>query len=130
MSRGPGRLGRAIMSEIERAGGLASADRLRERFPREADDKSYFRAIRSLKRIGAVEVVNEPGSVLGDRVQVLNFGYSDGDKELIRQTEELRGWAAWLARERGLSVPEPTPTAPRAEPERINQDQGRGPVDA
>ncbi len=133
MSRGPGRLGRAIIAEIERAGGLASAERLRERFPREAADKSFFRAVRSLERTGVVEVVDDPGSVLGNRVLVLNFGFSDGDKELIRQTEELRRWVAWLARERGLPASNAATTDPRAEPgrvpERINQEQGRGPVD-
>jgi hypothetical protein len=133
VSRGPGRLGRSIMAEIARAGGLASVDCLRERFPREVADKSFFRAVRSLARMGALEVVDEPGSVPGDRVLVLNFGFSDGDKELIRQTEELRRWAAWLARERGLPVPKTAPTDPRAEPgwvpERTNQEQGQGSVD-
>lgn len=129
MSRGPGRLGRQIMVEIEHAGGLASTDRLREKFPREVADKSFFRAVRSLERVGAVEVVDEPGYAVTDRVLVLNFGFSDGDKELVRQTEELRRWMAWLARERGLPVPKPTSTDPRAKPERINQEQGRGTVD-
>jgi hypothetical protein len=121
------------MAEIERAGGLASTDRLRERFPREAADKSFHRAVRSLERVGAVEVVDEPGSVLGDRVLVLNFGFSDSDRELIRQTEELHRLAAWLARERGLPVPKPAPTDPRAESgrvtEQINQEQGWGSMD-
>lgn len=123
MSRGPGRLGRAIMAEIERAGGLASVDRLRERFPREVADKSFHRAVRSLERMGAVEVVDETGSILGNRVLVLNFGFSDGDKELVMQTAELRRWADWLARERGLPVPEaaPTDTEPSRVPDRINQ---------
>lgn len=116
------------MTEIERVGGLASIGRLREKFPREVADKSFFRAVRSLERVGAVEVVDEPGSALRDRVLVLNFGFSDSDKELVRRTKELHRWVAWLAQERGLPVPKPTPTDPRAEPERINQDQG--PVDA
>jgi len=112
MSRGLGALQRRIMAELERAGGLASTDRLRERFPREAADKSLYRAIRSLERLGAVEAVDRP--VLEtprrtpgrDRVLVLNFGHSDGDKELIRQTEDLCNWVTWLARERGVPVPE------------------------
>ena len=106
MSCGYGSLQRAIMREIERAGGVASADRLREKFPRDAADKSLYRAVRSLERMGAVEVVDQPGHVLGNRVLVLNFGHSDGDKELIRQTEELLDWVRWLARERGVPVPE------------------------
>jgi hypothetical protein len=57
--------------------------------------------------------------VLGDRLVVLIFGHSDGDRELIRQTAELQGWVAWLARERGLPVPKTDTKDPRAEPGRI-----------
>ncbi len=129
MSRGYGTFQRAVMTEVERAGGRASTEQLREAFPRQALDKSLHRTIRSLERAGAVEVVARPGHVLGDRLVVLIFGHSDGDRELIRQTAELQGWVAWLARERGLPVPKPTSTDPRAKPERINQEQGRGTVD-
>ena len=124
MSRGYGKFQRAVMTEVERAGGRASTEQLRERFPRQARDKSLHRTIRSLERVGAVEVVARPGHVLGDRLVVLTFGHSDGDRELIRQTAELQGWVAWLARERGLPVPKTATKDPRAEPGRIADRSG------
>lgn len=109
MSRGAGSLQERVMSALESAGGAAGTASLREHFPREARNKSLFRAIRSLQRMGAVEVFEEgpcgPRAKPG-RTVVLNFGFSRSDRELVRQTEELCRWVAWLARERGVPVPE------------------------
>jgi hypothetical protein len=125
VSRGPGRLGQGIMAEVERPGGIASTDRLREKFPRQTADKSLFRAIRSLERSGAVEIVAEPGSVVGSRVLVLNFGHSEGDNELIRQTKLVLRMVRTIARVRSVPVPalETVPQGPHFEPGR-ERDRG------
>jgi len=109
------------MAEIERAGGLASTDRLRESFPRQVQDKSFYRAVRSLERVGAVEIVDKPGSVGGGRTLVLNFGHSDGDKELIRQTKLVLRMVRTIARAHSVSVR--VPQNPHVEPER-ERDRG------
>jgi hypothetical protein len=127
------------MAEVERAGGLASTDRLRESFPRQVRDKSFYRAVRSLERVGAVEVVDGPGFVVGGRALVLNFGHSDGDKEVIRQTKLLLRMVRTIARAHSLPVPVPETVLQdlyAEEPERecdrgaSHDAQGGGPVGA
>lgn len=104
MSRGYGRLQRWVMAEIEARGGIASTERLREKFPRQARDKSLYRAIRGLRRAGAVTAY--PDALLGGTRLVLTFGYSDGDREAIRQLGEILRMQRAIARARGFPLPE------------------------
>jgi hypothetical protein len=94
------------MAEIEGAGGLASTARLRENFPRQATDKSLYRAVRGLRRAGAVTAFEDSGSVLGDTLLALNFGHSVGDRELIRQSKQILDMLHAVAGAYGAPVPE------------------------
>jgi hypothetical protein len=55
MSRGPGTLGRRILAELEAApGGRLQWRLLKQRFPRQVEDKGFYASIRSLKRLGRI----------------------------------------------------------------------------
>jgi hypothetical protein len=55
MSRGPGTLGRRILAELEAApGGRLQWRFLKQRFPRQVEDKGFYASIRSLKRLGRI----------------------------------------------------------------------------
>lgn len=117
MSRGYGIFQRAVMAEIEARGGITSTKRLRSRFPCQARDKSLYRAIRGLRRAGAVTTY--PDALLGGARLVLNFGHSDGDRDLIRQLDEILRTQRAVARARGFPLPED----PR---EGLREELGRG----
>jgi len=104
MSRGYGRLQRWVMAEIEARGGIASTEHLRESFPRQAADKSLLRALRGLRRAGAVTAY--PDTLLGGTRLVLTFGHSDGDREAIRQLGDILRMQRAIARARGFPLPE------------------------
>ena len=65
MSRGPGRLQRRIIHELaQEPTGRLPWRWLRERYPYEVRDKSFYRAVRSLRRMGRIidyEVHRPPG---------------------------------------------------------------------
>src|SRR3712207_3295258 len=55
MSRGPGRLQAKILDDLSREpGGRLPWRRLRERYPKEVGQKSFYRAIRALRRAGRI----------------------------------------------------------------------------
>jgi hypothetical protein len=55
VSRGPGALGRRILAELEAApGGRLQWRLLKQRFPRQVEDKGFYASIRSLKRLGRI----------------------------------------------------------------------------
>jgi hypothetical protein len=89
---------------IEEAGGLVSTARLRRKFPRQAADKSLYRAIRGLRRAGAVTA--HPDTLLGGTRLVLNFGHSVGDRELVRQSKLILRMLQTIAGAHGAPVPE------------------------
>ena len=56
MSRGPGVLQRRILDELaQETSGNLPWRWLRQRFPHEVRDKSFYRAIRSLRRMGRID---------------------------------------------------------------------------
>jgi len=62
MSRGPGVLGQSIIRELsETPGSVLPHEELKQRFPRQVADKSFYRALRSLKRIGLIFEDDLPG---------------------------------------------------------------------
>ncbi len=124
MSRGPGRLQAKILDELSREpSGHLPWRWLRQRYPNEVRQKSFYRAIRSLRRMGRIidyEVAIGPG--LGSRCRYialvpvyevggrLHFAY-EADRELAALTEEAQRQRRLLAAARGIR-PEPLRTEP------------------
>jgi DNA-binding Lrp family transcriptional regulator len=100
VSRGPGRLQRKILHELsQEPTGYLPWRWLRERYPYEVRDKTFYRAVRSLRRTGCIldyEVDLSPG--LGGRARYiaivpiyeaggrLHFAY-EADRELAALAE-------------------------------------------
>ena len=105
MSRGPGALQRRILEVLVREpAGYLPWRRLKERFPLQVRDHSFFRAVRSLRRMGRIHdytVDRGPGPGLSGRaryiaiVPVYEVGGRlcfalEADRELAALAEEAR----------------------------------------
>ena len=115
MSRGPGRIQRAILHELAlEPGGRLPWRWLRQRFPHEVKQKSFYRAITSLVRMERIldyEVDYGPG--LGGRVRYislvpiydvggrLHFAY-EADREVAALADEAQRQLRTLAAARGI----------------------------
>src|SRR5215218_4113866 len=83
MSRGPGALGRRIIRELDEAADhIMEWEELKNRFPLQVADKSFYRTIHSLERMGLISVIDEHrGS--GPRRHVGLVAFAGGtDREL------------------------------------------------
>ncbi len=115
MSRGPGRLQAKILDELSREpGGHLPWRWLKQRYPNEVRQKSFYRAIRALRRMGRIidyEVAIGPG--LGSRCRYialapiyeaggrLHFAY-EADRELVTLAEATQRQLRTLAAARGI----------------------------
>ena len=127
MSRGPGRLQRKILHELsQEPTGRLPWRWLRERNPYEVRDKSFYRAVRSLRREGHIidyEVDLSPA--LGGHARYiaivpvyevggrLHFAY-EADRELVALAETAQRQLRTLASARGI----------RLEPSRVQRSEG------
>jgi hypothetical protein len=99
MSREPGTIQRAILNLLyEARGGYISWDDLKRPFPFEVFDKSFYRAVRALKKKGEIEDLE----IGGNRYIALPPGRSKEDRELLAMSRQLMNNLAALARSRGL----------------------------
>jgi hypothetical protein len=119
MSRGPGRLQLSILHELsQEPGGRLPWRWLRERFPYEVRDKSFFRAIRSLRRMGRIDdyiVDHGPGPGLCGRARYIAivpiyeiggrvcFAFEE-DRELTALAEAAQRQLEILAAARGIRL--------------------------
>jgi hypothetical protein len=117
VSRGPGELQRRIIHELALEPGARLPWReLRSRFPRQVEDKSFFRAVRSLRKRGLVF-----DHYAGERRYVALTVL--GDSELRDLCDAAHAQLAAVARARGVAVPtlvEPAP--PERKPRASRQD--------
>ena len=106
MSRGPGTLQRRIVDELARTPASSLPwTALRRRFPRQVSDRSLYRAMRGLVRMGLV-FEHHIGSRRYVCLTVL------GDTELLALCEVAHAQLAAVARARGVPVPVLTQPAP------------------
>src|SRR5215212_9780831 len=108
MSRGPGALGQRILRELSEAPGhVLPWEELKERFPLQVANKSYYRALRGLQRMGHIHVVDEPHSSGATR-HVFLVGFADeADRELLALARAAYRQLAVVARARGVPIPRP-----------------------
>ena len=119
MSRGPGALQRRILEVLaEEPIGYLPWRWLKDRFPLQVRDKSFYRAIRSLRRMGRIDdytVDRGPGPGLCGRaryiaiVPVYEVGgrlrfAREADRELAALVEEARRRLKTLAAARGIRL--------------------------
>jgi hypothetical protein len=117
MSRGPGRLQLSILRELaQEPTGYLPWRSLRERFPHEVRDKSFYRAIRSLRRMGRIDdyiVDRGPGPGLCGRaryiaiLRVYEVGGRlrftlEADRELVALADAAQRQVKTLATARGI----------------------------
>jgi hypothetical protein len=119
VSRGPGRLQLSILHVLsQEPGGRLPWRWLRERYPLAVRDKSFYRAIRSLRRMGRIHdyTVNRgPGPGLCGRARYiaivpvyeiggrLHFAYEE-DRELVALAEAAQRQLKTLAAARGIRL--------------------------
>ena len=129
MSRGPGRIQRAILHELAlEPGGRLPWRWLRQRFPHEVKQKSFYRAIRSLRRMGRIlDYEVDYGYGLGGRCRYialvpiyevrgrLYFAY-EADRALAALADEAKHQLRSVAAAREI----------RLEPSRIQPSKGTG----
>ncbi len=85
VSRGPGALQRQILEVLSQEPALRMEwDRLRRRFPDEVRQKTFYRALRGLVRMGRVELIVEPGGYRYLRRSPPTLG------DLVKDDEELK----------------------------------------
>jgi hypothetical protein len=117
MSRGPGSLQKQILAELsQEPGGRLPWYWLRQRFPHQVRQKSFYRALRSLRRMGRIvdyEVDYGPG--LGGRWRYIaivpvyevsgriHFAY-EADRELAALVTRLRRQLRTVASARGIRL--------------------------
>ncbi len=107
MSRGPGSLQREILEVLAgEPGNRMWWRRLKQRFPVEVDHKTFYRAVRSLKRMGRVNLYTSGGLLYLEKRIVYRVGDSvavadEELKELLRAVsrQERAAWLAEAARE-------------------------------
>lgn len=119
MSRGPGCLQRSILHALsQEPGGRLPWRWLRERYPLAVRDKSFFRAIRSLRRTGRiVDFTIDRGPGPGPRGRAryiaiapiyevggrLRFAFEE-DRELVALADEAQRQVRTLAAARGIRL--------------------------
>lgn len=119
MSRGPGYLQRRILEVLsEEPTGYLPWRRLKDRFPLQVRDKSFFRAIRTLRRIGRIAdytIDHGPGPGLSGRARYiaivpvyevggrLRFAFEE-DRELVALADEAQRQVRTLAAARGIRL--------------------------
>ena len=124
MSRGAGRLQLSILQELaQEPTGYLPWLWLRQRFPDQVRDKSFYRAIRSLRRMGRIidyEVDRPPG--MGGHARYiaivpvyevggrLRFAYKE-DRELVALAEATQRQLKIIASARGIRL-EPSSKLP------------------
>jgi hypothetical protein len=103
LSKGPGAFQRRVLTELQAADGLLPWAELRQRFPRQAEDRSLHRAVRSLKRMGYVE----EHKLRGERwIDLCATGFwSEADRELLRLATTAVRMVRTLAAARGVNPP-------------------------
>jgi hypothetical protein len=123
MSRGPGALQRRILEVLaQEPTGYLPWRWLKNRFPLQVRDKSFYRAIRSLRRMGRIDdytVDRGPGPGLCGRARYialvpvyevggrLRFAY-EADRELVALTEAAQRQVRTLAAARGVRLEPPS----------------------
>ena len=126
MSRGPGALQRRILEVLaQEPTGYLPWRWLKERFPLQVRDKSFFRAIRSLRRVGRIDdytLDRGPGPGLCGRTRYiavvpvyevggrLRFAF-EADREQAALAEEAQRQLKTLAAARGIRL-EPVSKSP------------------
>jgi hypothetical protein len=119
VSRGPGALQRRILEVLsEEPTGYLPWRWLKNRFPLQVRDKSFYRAIRSLRRMGRIDdytIDRGPGPGLSGRARYiaivpvyevggrLRFAY-EADRELVALAEAAQRQARTLAAARGVRL--------------------------
>ncbi len=119
MSRGPGALQRRILHELaQEPTGYLPWRWLRQRFPFEVRDKSFYRAVRALRRMGRIidyTVDRGSGPGLSGRARYiaiapiyeaggrLRFAYEE-DRELVALAEAAQRQLKTLASARGIHL--------------------------
>ena len=99
MSKGPGVLQQRIISELARQRTKRLRwDALKRQFPKEVEQRSFFRAIRGLRRRGLV--YDDRGGVHHWMVLTVR-----GDDEFLEQYRATIGLLEAAARARGVPVP-------------------------
>jgi len=116
MSRGPGRLGREILRELHETPGRRLAwGELKRRFPAAVRNKSFYRAVRSLRRAGRIldaEIGSErqiglaPVYESGGRPRL---AYTE-DRQLAALVGEAHRLLAVVSRAYGVPVPPLSPS--------------------
>lgn len=119
MGKGPGVLQQRIISELARQRTKRLRwDALKRQFPKEVEQRSFFRAVRSLRRRGLV--YDERGGVHHWLALTVL-----GDDQFLEQCRETIGLLEAAARARGV----PAPPIPRLEtlPRELRRAGGREP---
>ncbi len=116
MSRGPGALQRRILEVLsEEPTGYLPWRWLKDRFPLQVRDKSFYRAVRSLRLMGRIDdftVDRGHGPGLSGRAR---FAYEE-DRELVALAEAAQRQLKTLASARGI----------RLEVSKIQRSEGTG----
>jgi hypothetical protein len=109
MSKGPGTVQREILVELQAAHGSLPWEELRRRFPRQAEDHSLHRAVRSLKRMGYIQ----ERKLRGRRwIALCAPGFwSEAELELLRLVNTTHRMLRTLAAARGVKLPAIEPLA-------------------
>ena len=107
MSRGPGALQREILEVLSgEPGNRMWWRRLKQRFPVEVDHKTFYRAVRSLKRMGRVRMYDAGGFLylekkhyyrVGDTIAIADEELKEILRDASRQTR--RFWLEEALRE-------------------------------
>ena len=103
MSRGPGALQQRILAELRGANGFLLWSELKQRFPRQANDHSLFRAVRSLKRMNHVCEFQLRGRrwIAATTTDFEN----EADRELLRLANAVHYQLRTIAAARGVKLP-------------------------
>ena len=103
MSKGPGELQRQLLIELRAARGVLSREELRKIFPRQAEDHSLHRSLRSLERMKYVEELEQDGLPC---IVLRGPGFwSKGDREALRLAATTVRTLRALAAARGVDPP-------------------------
>ncbi len=116
MSSGSGHLGRRIIDVLAvEPGARLPWGELKERFPLQVRDKSFYRSVRSLERAGYVRVRRgaPPGP---SRPKTVELSEGGDLGESLRLSREALDMVAALARARGVPVPKPGEKVPDLPP--------------
>lgn len=104
MSKGPGRLQQDILDELRCARGLLTWDELKTKFPRQAQDHSLHRAVRSLREIGRVRECEVRGRRWLAACGTPGLG-NNTDRKLLDLREAAHAQLRAVAKVKGVPVP-------------------------